>query len=213
MEALTAVSVACLTIYDMVKAVESGMRIEGIRLIEKRGGRSGHYQSAGVTAVALLSVAEALDQRARACGAACRRRRCRSPTPHGRVLAQDLKALRTQPPADVSAMDGYAVRADDVAAAPVRLKVIGEVAGRPAVRRHVGAGEAARIFTGGVMPDGADTVVIQEQTKRDGDSVESKSRPARAAMCAPQGLDFRAGESCCRRPSPDARATCACGRR
>ena len=46
MEALTAVSVACLTVYDMVKAVERGMRIEGIRLIEKHGGRSGHYRSA-----------------------------------------------------------------------------------------------------------------------------------------------------------------------
>lgn len=45
MEALTAVSVACLTIYDMVKAVERGMRIEGIRIIEKRGGRSGHYRA------------------------------------------------------------------------------------------------------------------------------------------------------------------------
>ena len=46
MEALTAVSVACLTVYDMVKAVERGMRIEGIRLIEKRGGKSGHYRAA-----------------------------------------------------------------------------------------------------------------------------------------------------------------------
>jgi cyclic pyranopterin monophosphate synthase len=46
MEALTAVSVACLTIYDMVKAVERGMRIEGIRLIEKRGGKSGHFRAA-----------------------------------------------------------------------------------------------------------------------------------------------------------------------
>ena len=45
MEALTAVSVACLTIYDMVKAVDRGMRIEGIRLIEKRGGKSGHYRA------------------------------------------------------------------------------------------------------------------------------------------------------------------------
>ncbi|MGB7078671.1 MAG: cyclic pyranopterin monophosphate synthase MoaC [Xanthobacteraceae bacterium] len=45
MEALTAVSVACLTLYDMVKAVERGMRIEGIRLVEKRGGRSGHYRA------------------------------------------------------------------------------------------------------------------------------------------------------------------------
>ena len=47
MEALTAVAVACLTIYDMVKAVERGMRIEGIRLVEKRGGRSGHYRAKG----------------------------------------------------------------------------------------------------------------------------------------------------------------------
>jgi cyclic pyranopterin monophosphate synthase len=45
MEALTAVAVACLTIYDMVKAVERGMRIEGIRLLEKRGGKSGHYRA------------------------------------------------------------------------------------------------------------------------------------------------------------------------
>jgi cyclic pyranopterin phosphate synthase len=45
MEALTAVSVACLTIYDMVKAVERGMRIEGIRLVEKRGGKSGHFRA------------------------------------------------------------------------------------------------------------------------------------------------------------------------
>ena len=55
----------------------------------------------------------------------------------GLVLASDLKARRTQPPADVSAMDGYAVRAADVANAPVRLKVIGEVAaGRPFAARH-----------------------------------------------------------------------------
>src|SRR5205085_2987619 len=69
----------------------------------------------------------------------------------GRVLADDLAALRTQPPDDVSAMDGYAVRGEDVAA-PLRLKLIGEVAaGRP-LSRSVGKGEAARIFTGGVLP-------------------------------------------------------------
>src|SRR5262245_34999721 len=90
----------------------------------------------------------------------------------GRVLADDLKALRTQPPDDVSAMDGYAVRGTDVARVPARLRVIGEVAaGRP-FAGHVGAGEAARIFTGGVLPPGADTVVIQEVTARDGDAVE-----------------------------------------
>jgi molybdopterin molybdotransferase len=82
----------------------------------------------------------------------------------GRVLASDLKSRRTQPPADVSAMDGYAVRATDVQNAPVRLKVIGEVpAGKP-FSAKVGAGEAARIFTGGFVPDGADVVVVQEQT-------------------------------------------------
>ena len=63
---------------------------------------------------------------------------------HGRVLAADLAALRTQPPADVSAMDGYAVRAADLAAVPARLQVIGEVAaGRP-FAGEVAAGQAAR---------------------------------------------------------------------
>jgi cyclic pyranopterin phosphate synthase len=47
MEALTAVSVACLTVYDMAKAIERGMRIEGVRLVEKSGGKSGRYRAAG----------------------------------------------------------------------------------------------------------------------------------------------------------------------
>jgi molybdopterin molybdotransferase len=112
----------------------------------------------------------------------------------GRVLALDLAARRTQPPADVSAMDGYAVRASDVAAAPVRLKVIGEVpAGRP-FSATVGAGEAARIFTGGFVPDGADTVVVQELTRRDGDCVEVQKATTKGRNVRRQGLDFRAGE-------------------
>ncbi|MGD0025961.1 MAG: molybdopterin molybdotransferase MoeA, partial [Xanthobacteraceae bacterium] len=118
----------------------------------------------------------------------------------GRVLACDLKALRTQPPADVSAMDGYAVRAGDVAKAPVRLKVIGEVAaGRP-FTVAVGPGEAARIFTGGVLPEGADTVVIQEVTqKRDGDWVEVEKPTVKGRHVRPQGLDFRAGDTLLRK--------------
>ncbi len=112
----------------------------------------------------------------------------------GRVLAFDLKALRTQPPADVSAMDGYAVRAADVANAPVRLKIIGEVAaGRP-FTATVGPGQAARIFTGGFMPAGADTVVIQEVTTRDGDSVEVRKSTTKGRNVRPKGLDFRSGE-------------------
>jgi molybdopterin molybdotransferase len=113
----------------------------------------------------------------------------------GRVLAEDLKALRTQPPADLSAMDGYAVRASDVSETPVRLKVIGEVAaGRP-FASVVGKGEAARIFTGGVVPEGADTVVVQEQTARDGDSVDVQKPSVKGRNVRPQGLDFRRGET------------------
>jgi molybdopterin molybdotransferase len=112
----------------------------------------------------------------------------------GRVLAADLKALRTQPPADLSAMDGYAVRSSDVTKAPARLKVIGEVAaGRP-FDKSVGPGEAARIFTGGVVPDGADTVVVQEQVSRDGDTVEVQKPSAKGRNVRVRGLDFRAGE-------------------
>jgi molybdopterin molybdotransferase len=113
----------------------------------------------------------------------------------GRVLAFGLKALRTQPPADVSAMDGYAVRASDVANAPAHLKVIGEVAaGRP-FAAAVGPGEAARIFTGGVVPDGADTVVIQELTKRNGDCVEVEKPTVKGRNVRMQGLDFRVGDA------------------
>lgn len=112
---------------------------------------------------------------------------------HGRVLATDLKALRTQPPEDLSAMDGYAVRAADIAAVPARLKVIGEVpAGRP-FNGQVGAGEAARIFTGGVVPAGADTVVIQENTEREGNTV-IVTEPTGRRNVRRKGLDFSADD-------------------
>src|SRR5262249_18787233 len=91
-------------------------------------------------------------------------------------------------------MDGYAVRAGDVAAAPARLRVIGEVAaGRP-FDGSVGTGEAARIFTGGVLPAGADTIVIQENTKRDGSCiiVTATSPPGRHIRA--RGLDFAQGD-------------------
>jgi molybdopterin molybdotransferase len=111
----------------------------------------------------------------------------------GRVLTADLMALRTQPPADVSAMDGYAVRGDDVAA-PAVLRVIGEIAaGRPFSGR-IGPGEAARIFTGAVMPDGADTVVIQEVTSREGDNVAIKRPEGKGRHVRRKGYDFAAGD-------------------
>jgi molybdopterin molybdotransferase len=144
--------------------------------------------------VALLSVAEALE-RVLAQAAPLPAQEVPLRDAHGRVLALDLKARRTQPPADVSAMDGYAVRAADVAAAPVRLKIIGEVpAGRP-FSAVVGPGETARIFTGGVVPAGADSVVIQEHTKKqDGGWVEIEKSTSKGRHVRGHGLDFRSGE-------------------
>jgi molybdopterin molybdotransferase len=111
-----------------------------------------------------------------------------------RVLARDVAALRTQPPQAMSAMDGYAVRASDAASVNARLKVIGEVAaGRP-FDRALGPGEAARIFTGGVVPDGADAVVIQEDTVVDGTSIRITEAAVAGRHIRPAGVDFRKGD-------------------
>src|SRR5690606_8321009 len=80
----------------------------------------------------------------------------------GRVLAAPLAALRTQPPFDASAMDGYAVRAADIADIPAQLRLIGESAAGRRCPGKVEAGEAVRIFTGAPRPEGADTILIQE---------------------------------------------------
>jgi molybdopterin molybdotransferase len=111
-----------------------------------------------------------------------------------RVLARDVAARRTQPPQAMSAMDGYAVRAADAASLSARLKVIGEVAaGRP-FGKTIGAGEAARIFTGGVVPDGADAVIIQEDTATDGDSITISEAAVKGRHIRPAGVDFREGD-------------------
>src|SRR5262245_50737503 len=119
------------------------------------------------------------------------------PTPladaHGRVLGADLAALRTQPPADVSAMDGYAVHAADVAKAPARLKLVGEVAAGHPFQGTVGQGEAARIFTGGVLPPGADTIVIQEHAAKEGDTVVVGTSTTIGRHIRVAGLDFKQG--------------------
>jgi len=113
---------------------------------------------------------------------------------HHRVLARDIAAKRTQPPQNMSAMDGYAVRAQDAAAAPTRLRVIGEVAaGRP-FDRPVGKGEAVRIFTGGVVPSGADAVVVQEDTARDGDHIVINEAARTGRHIRKAGIDFCEGD-------------------
>jgi molybdopterin molybdotransferase len=115
----------------------------------------------------------------------------------GRVLAADIVSRRTQPPSDVSAMDGYAVRAADVAKLPVTLKRIGEAPAGAAFEGTVGKGETVRIFTGGPMPKGADTIVIQEDTEAAGDQVAimESAGPGlvRGHYVREAGLDFREG--------------------
>src|SRR5579871_6759195 len=113
---------------------------------------------------------------------------------HHRTLSRDVAARRTQPPQAMSAMDGYAVRAADAAAVNTRLRVIGEVAaGRP-FDRAVGQGEAARIFTGGVIPDGADAVVIQEDTVADGNAIAIMEAARPGGNVRPAGVDFNEGD-------------------
>lgn len=115
-------------------------------------------------------------------------------TAYHRVLARDLAALRTQPPQAMSAMDGYAVRSADAARPGTRFNVIGEVAaGRP-FDRAVGPGEAVRIFTGGVIPDGADAVVIQEDTAADGPGITITEAAAAGRHIRPAGVDFNKGD-------------------
>ena len=90
---------------------------------------------------------------------------------HGRVLAIDVNALRTQPPFANSAMDGYASRAGDAAQPTATLTVIGESAAGRSFGGVVGKGQAIRIFTGAPMPEGADAIVIQEDVRREGERI------------------------------------------
>src|SRR5437879_6152483 len=112
----------------------------------------------------------------------------------GRVLAEDVAARRTQPPFAVSAMDGYAVRAADVAQVPTRLRIVAEIPAGAGYDGTLGPGEAARIFTGAPIPAGADAIVIQEDTARDGDRVEVREGAAKGRYVRRAGLDFAEGE-------------------
>jgi molybdopterin molybdotransferase len=112
-----------------------------------------------------------------------------------RVLAAPLTALRTQPPFDVSAMDGYAVRAADVAELPAQLRLIGAAPAGHAFAGAVGAGQTVRIFTGAPLPDGADSILLQEDAR-----VEPYGRIAATEAVKPgqhvrlRGLDFVEGQ-------------------
>jgi len=113
----------------------------------------------------------------------------------GRVLAEPLTALRTQPPFDASAMDGYAVRAADVANVPARLTVTGVAAAGKMFPGSIGKGEAVRIFTGAPVPPGADTIAIQENVRKlDGDQVEVFETVEGGRHIRVHGLDFTDGD-------------------
>lgn len=111
----------------------------------------------------------------------------------GRVLARPLEARLTQPPADLSAMDGYAIRHADVPAVPTTLKVVGTAPAGAAYGKPLKPGEAVRIFTGGPVPEGADTIVIQENTTAEGDRVTVVEPPQAGRHIRRAGLDFQRG--------------------
>jgi len=107
----------------------------------------------------------------------------------GRVLAEDVAAVRDQPPFAASAMDGWAVRAADT---PGTLRIVGESAAGHGHEGQVGVGEAVRIFTGAALPAGCDAMVIQEDATRDGETVSVPGVEA-GHFIRPAGGDFQAG--------------------
>jgi molybdopterin molybdotransferase len=116
-----------------------------------------------------------------------------------RILAESVVAGRDLPPWDNSAMDGYAVRADDTTGAtaerPVRLRLVGEVVAGAVATRPVGPGEAYRILTGAPMPAGTDGVVPQEEVRVEGNAVLVSRPVERDEFVRPRGEDLRVGET------------------
>jgi molybdopterin molybdotransferase len=111
----------------------------------------------------------------------------------GRTLAEPVIAQHTHPPDRMSAMDGYAVRFADCAPG-TSLTLIGEAAAGHPFSGSVGAGECVRVFTGSVVPDGADHVIIQEDVDRDGDAIMVRDAQPAARNIRAAGIDFQAGD-------------------
>jgi molybdopterin molybdotransferase len=112
----------------------------------------------------------------------------------GRVLASDISAKRTQPPRDVSAMDGYAVRFDDLQSGMTEFSLIGEAPAGGEFSGQVAQGEAVRIFTGGIVPDGADHVVIQEDIQADAENLTVIDAQTATHHIRKAGQDFAHGD-------------------
>ncbi len=110
-----------------------------------------------------------------------------------RVLASDVIARHTQPPASMSAMDGYAVRGEGLKPGN-SYSVIGESAAGHPFSGTVGGAEAVRIFTGSVVPEGADHVVIQEDVRRDSDAITICEGVGKSTHIRQAGIDFKEGQ-------------------
>lgn len=111
----------------------------------------------------------------------------------GRWLAHDVMAARTQPAAHLSAMDGYAIRFADL---PGPWRVTGESAAGSALQHSLASGEAARIFTGAPLPEGSDTILVQEEAAREGDRLvlAGEGPPHQGAHVRRRGYDFADGD-------------------
>ncbi len=116
----------------------------------------------------------------------------------GRIIGEDIHAPRDIPPRDNSAMDGYALKSGDTAGAdaenPVILNVIEDIPAGYAPKKTVGFGEAARIMTGAPVPDGADAVVMVEETESDGNSVRIYTQAAKSQNIRYAGEDVKEGD-------------------
>jgi molybdopterin molybdotransferase len=112
----------------------------------------------------------------------------------GRVLAIDVKARRDQPPFPASAMDGYAVLHADIATRPATLELIGTSAAGHAYKGSVRTGTAIRILTGAPLPKGADTIVIQENVEREGNTLRITEDTPKGKNIRRGGLDFARGD-------------------
>ncbi|WFE87415.1 molybdopterin molybdotransferase MoeA [Roseibium porphyridii] len=113
---------------------------------------------------------------------------------NGRFLAEPLVSTRNQPPFAASAMDGYAIRHSDLSSDKTVLEVIGEAPAGHGFTGNVQSGQAVRIFTGAPVPEGTDTILIQENAERTGNRITVLELPQKSAFVRPAGLDFSKGE-------------------
>jgi len=144
----------------------------------------------------LLPVADALQRLLDAAQPVCTVERIGLAAAADRVLASDLKARITQPPFDSSAMDGYALRAADAPAIGSELTVIGTASAGHAFQGTVGARETVRIFTGAPVPEGADSVLIQEDAEVIEDNrIRTAFNVTQGRHIRPRGQDFMQDET------------------